>query len=388
MIPIDSRSPSKIVNDDAAARRAVQKIDPDASLPPSLDTPTGVVVPSHAEGYPIADTSEEISALRHFADDEGLVVWAGDLGGAVPEHLIGRDRRIKTTVGRVTPTEYRRLAPDGKVSTALGRLTPEENRQQIKAGRIDTHGNLTKRVQVTKQKGRIREAPVLLEEYLASQDARRQAEAEAEAIRAERRAKEHADAQEAQKRRERPASPTARRFNSRPGWVPPGSAAEEADDDFASDPLCESDEVVDGGDPYVHDRPSDGYDTLAEIAEPSDAEEDAAWERVHGLPDGWIREQNRAALEAAERDWQARRDLAQAAALAAFWSAEIHERREAGEGFDPDPVRRCENPNGCTNVIKGRGSRCAPCYKYRRNPAHLGEERTLRLINQERARNG
>jgi hypothetical protein len=318
-------------------------------------------------GPPVPSSPAEAAWLRSISADEGLTV--ADSARPLGELVIPKPP-----------------APDGRISTVLGRLTPEEYRQARKARAIDPHGNhfvsvrTERELAVRNRSGRLARVtvPVTLEEHLASENARREAEEHARRERLERAAVRSGTEKS-------PVASTARRFTRRSNWCWDSDATRG--DDYYGD---EDDPGYDDGSLDDEDQPelwfddewaSDEYDHLARRAEPTDEEEDRAWEARYGAPRGALardRRAVRAALHAeSERIWSQRFTWPGLAGPA-------EEHRSHDEYELPDNAQQCLNPNDCDQPAKARGNRCSACYEYRR--CHGGDERPTRLLNRQRRR--
>ena len=191
----------------------------------------------------------------------------------------------------------------------------------------------------------------------------------------------------------REPSPTALRFEPDPGFKPPpnnwvydewtGEWIEIEEDEYDDDT-----ELWDGPDfSYYADNEDDEYDEYDDLAYDfaywlTSEEEDRAREITYGLPEG--------ALTLDEWSWR-ERFFPQAQDEETGSSDEVTDAEEedpdAPEAVISIPIRRtdhCQNPNGCDQPAKRRGTRCPACYKYRTE--HRGEERPVRLINRQRHR--
>ena len=275
---------------------------------------------------------------------------------------------------------------DGKITTVIGRLTPDEFRSARKAHEIDDDGNLFVKRSSEKQKsirnrgGRMSRltVPVTLEEYRAIEVEHQRAEELARQRHAERAALQPAPRERA------PASSSVLRFNPRPDWRLPETRALRDDDDNYEDDDERGldDDLLEPADGIESDDV--GYDYYA-VAEPTDAEEDRAWEALYGLPAGHFAAEERRRRAATVADLEQQHAREEADRLALEWRADIEQRRADGDSrFATDARERCQNPNACEQPVKGRGTRCSACYKYRSE--HRGEERPARLMNRQRRR--
>lgn len=278
-----------------------------------------------------------------------------------------------------TPVDGRQCKPtdsDGLVATAFGRLPPEAIPALRRSGKLNAFGGLggpqgpEQRRAVRQRNGTMSMVvmALTLEEVVAAEDERRQLEAEARRHRAEL-------ARAAEKESQRPLVP---RSDLPANVVVSGRSV------MSSEPIDDTPEPdVPAWVAWM--REEDRYDRLADVVRPlADVDEERAWEVAHGLEPGTLAAEREAQARAESERKELARQASEAADLEQEWSAEIAERRAAGEGFEADGPK-CGNPNGCENVVQGgRGRRCRACYAYRR--LHRGEERPLALISRERRR--
>lgn len=328
--------------------------------------------PALAGGLPMASTPAEAAWLAAFRADEGLTI---------AESVRPFGQRLSR----------KPIEPDGRITTAIGRLDPEEFKAAVREGQLDPEGNLSVKRAVEREKpvlnrkGRYTwlSVPVTLDEFRTTEEQWRQANGNARVMRSELAERRAAT-------RSRAPSPTARRFRLQPGFDLPadtrvyddwtGEWYEPYEDESDDDPELLDRDDFDYYDFYTYDE----YDEFADrfACSLTSEEEDRAREIAYGLPEG--------SLTLSESSWQERffpdeGDKAEA--------ADEVEVREAEDEFAPpcpdadSPAERdglCQNPHGCDQLAKERGTRCPACYKYR--SAHRGEERPLRLLNRRRRR--
>lgn len=341
-----------------------------------------------AQGEALAPprTPKEAASWARRAEDEGLSVRATKADGRV-----------------------KRPGPDGKVGTVIGRLTPVQFRQFRQSGVLDPAGNLATKEHATQRRavrsrsgGRpVVDVALTIEDFVAQQDARHRAEVDAERLRAAFGAQLQRDEQAATGPKETPRCfiyrstehpPPARSTPSgtRSGFSPSKRlywARRHFEELYATtgQPRFLADarrlwrwelhlgrEVNTGWDERK-DAETDQYAHMARnVREPTDDEEEHAYELAHGLTPGTL-----LANEVEEA----------VAAIIAQWRRQIEEKQRGdGPRFVADSQRMCANPNGCPNPAKGRGTRCAACFEYRR--AHRGEERSARLVKRAEGRHG
>jgi hypothetical protein len=341
---------------DVAARWVKRASPADDYLPP-LDPP------AEAAGLPAPSTPAQAADLLAFSSDEGLTV-------AEPARPFGERLTVK-------PTEA-----DGRIATVIGRLTPEEFGRARWAKQIDVAGNFFVKhamempKAVRDRRGRMARVnvPPTLEEYRQLEEKRWQAEEQAQRMRLERVSADQ------RVRDPRPLSPLSRRFESRTAnWRRSDCLALAMIDEYGDyEREVDEDLLLPADDLY------DEYDYVV-ASEPTDEEEDRAREAMYGLPPGHFAREEKSRHDAALLEEARERDRREADLLARKWQDEIEQRRQDGDArFASDPRERCQNPNGCDQPVKGRGTRCSACYKYRSE--HRGEERPTRLMNRQRRR--
>ncbi|HUZ10736.1 MAG TPA: hypothetical protein VMU76_11290 [Acidimicrobiales bacterium] len=257
---------------------------------------------------------------------------------------------------------------DGRISTALGSLTPEEFNRARREGKLNKNGDLSVRppgISTKKKVGRsLYTTALTLEEYLAAQDLRKQAEEEAQATATARRELALLPPETG------PVSTTTLRFERwMPGWIRPTVLSYEPEDEETGEAAIRAEEEAAAGDYDPWDLVDDQYAAAYWATEGEDPDDRVDWQKQ--------------ADEDSERQRNAERVSEATAAVAASWQAEIAARRATGDQrFAPDPT--CGNPHGCPNPPKPGGNRCPACYEHRRkNP---GDERPLRLINRAKRR--
>ncbi len=329
--------------------------------------------PALAVGLPMASTPAEAAWLAAFQRDEGLTI---------AESTRPFGERLATK-----PVE-----PDGRIATVIGRLGLEEYKAAARAKQIDAQGNLFVKRSVERETSvRTRQGrhsrlsvPLTLEEFRTTEEQWRQADANARTLRAQ-------SAARRAESRSRAASPTARRYELQPGFELPTDAREydewtgEWYELYGGEQSDDDPELLDWDDPdFFENFEFDEYDDLADRLAywVTSDEEDRARELAYGLPEG--------SLTLDEWSWREKffcdqEDEAGADEEPAESDTGTEQTgAETVVALDAGQHGRCQNPNGCDQPTKPRGTRCPACYKYR--SAHRGEERPLRLLNRQRRR--
>jgi hypothetical protein len=296
-----------------------------------------------------------------------------------PAEAAGRAAFTNDHYGMSTYVRLARLGPkpvgsDGQIATALGPLTRDQFDRFQAEGLIDAYGRLAlkwtpvKSARVKNRRGGSAHYMITAtrDDLLAEEDHNQRLLEVAERIKADLAATSNGD-----RGLVLHGEWLSRQALRSAAWalVPEGlDDAEDVDKDRAALAQELSDLV---------DEPDDQLPAPVADYEPTEAEETSAREAMYGLEPGTLSE--------GPPEKYAEREEAEIAAEVARWAAVIKERRAAGDPrFAPDQQKHCTNPNGCPNAVKGRGTKCGPCFAYAAR--HDGDWRPSALLKRQRHR--
>ncbi len=321
--------------DDAA--KWTKGASPDDDYIPPVEPPNRFVKPEGPRNL------KEVQTRRVYTKDDGLGIV--DVSGPVGD-VCGRCDGNKTVDFGVGPIKCpeckgkgrypREKLPnsDGLIETALGELTPREFRDFQKRGFLNKDGLLAESGDASPRSRQVRNRRGGKGNYQITptlEDQKTAKERRVALLARIQRAIDEGEIRDVWRtrwvRNKPPPSPAARKFTPKGDWI-----------------------YLDEGDNF---RRQDGtpVPSLGRRGQVSQRERDSYRFRL-------------------------------APSLEDEFRTEIKRLRAAGDPrFAPDAVKKCGNPNNCPSPVKGRGTRCSPCYKFRRD--HRGEERPARLINRQ-----